>query len=52
MQGTIREGGETEWGKIRQGDKYETLDSGKQTENLWKGGGGWGNWVMVIKEGM
>ena len=40
MKGTIREGGETEWGEMREGDKpRETLDSGKQMEGYWGVGG-------------
>ena len=52
MKGAIREGRETEWGKIREEDKpWETPDSGEQRVAEGEGVGGWGNWVMGIKEG-
>ena len=44
-------GRETEWEVIREGENHETLNYRKQTEGCWRGGGGWGNWVISIKEG-
>ena len=45
MKGTIREGGRTEWRKIREEDKpWETLNSGKQTKGC-RRGGSWGDGV-------
>ena len=53
MKGTIRKGGETGWGDIREGDKPgEASDSGKQRVVEGEVVGGWGDWVPGTEEGM